>query len=445
MSSLHSALWLVVVAAFVLAWWLRRQRGRLRLLTTYVDALAAGEVPPPLPEPLGGALGNLQLRLSRVAAAEHARLDEARAAQRRLEDVLGGMIEGVLVIDSAGTVVLGNSRAEVLLDLPQGDLPLGRPLIELTRHPDLHELVRDVMGDGGVQRPFVRDIHLEGGKQMMLQVTATPMPATPNGLRSFILVFHDVSEMKRLERIRRDFVANVSHELRTPLAAIGGYAETLLGGALDDPLHARRFLAIIERHTVRLGRLVDDLLTLSDLELGRTELRRVAVQADGVVEATFEVLRNKAQQAGIALTRDVAPDAPALDADEDRLEQALVNLVDNAIKYTPSGGHVTVSAGAAVAPRMADGTIVAAADGLVEIAVADTGIGVPPEDLSRLTERFYRVDKARSRELGGTGLGLAIVKHIVQAHGGWMRIESELGKGTTVRLYLPRHQRDEEP
>jgi two-component system, OmpR family, phosphate regulon sensor histidine kinase PhoR len=353
------------------------------------------------------------------------------------------MIEGVLVIDAAGTVLLSNSRAEVLLDLPGSDLPLGRPLIELTRHPDLHQLVREVMSDGGAQRPFVRDLHLEGGKPLVLQVTATPMPPAPGGVRSFILVFHDVSETKRLERIRRDFVANVSHELRTPLAAIGGYAETLLGGALDDPQRARRFLGIIERHTVRLGRLVDDLLTLSDLELGRTELRRVALPADDVVETTFEVLRNKAVQAGIALTGEMAPDTPPLDADEDRLEQALVNLVDNAIKYTPRGGHVTVRARTAEAPRAVDGTAASPVDGFVEIAVSDTGIGVPAEDLPRLTERFYRVDKARSHELGGTGLGLAIVKHIVQAHGGWMRIESELGRGTTVHLYLPRFSRGE--
>jgi len=183
------------------------------------------------------------------------------------------------------------------------------------------------------------------------------------------------------------------------------------------------------------------LLTLSDLELGRTELVRVAVHAEAVVETTFEVLRNKAVHAGIALTREMVPDTPPLDADEDRIEQALVNLVDNAIKYTARGGHVRVSARAAEATRALDGAAGVAADGFVEIAVSDTGIGVPPEDLPRLTERFYRVDKARSRELGGTGLGLAIVKHIVQAHGGWMRIESELGRGTTVRLYLPRFER----
>jgi two-component system phosphate regulon sensor histidine kinase PhoR len=414
---------------------------RVRLLGRYAESLATGEPAPTLAPSLGGALGVLQRQLVRAAAAQRERLDTVRAEQRQFEEVLGGMIEGVLVIDAAGTVLLMNSRAQVLLDLPGTDLPLGKPLIELTRHPDLHQLVREVMHTSVMQGPFVRDLHLGGGAPLVLQVTATPMPVPSGGPRNFILVFHDVSDMKRLERIRRDFVANVSHELRTPLAAIGGYAETLLGGALDDPQRARRFLEIIERHTVRLGRLVDDLLTLSDLELGRAALRRVALHADDIVEATFEVLRQKANQAGIVLSSDVAPETPAVDADEDRLEQALVNLVDNAIKYTPRGGHVTVSARAVDVGRTPEGAILAAIDGFVEIAVADSGIGVPSDDLPRLTERFYRVDKARSRELGGTGLGLAIVKHIVQAHGGSLRIESELGHGTTVHLYLPRFNR----
>jgi two-component system, OmpR family, phosphate regulon sensor histidine kinase PhoR len=273
----------------------------------------------------------------------------------------------------------------------------------------------------------------------VLQVTATPVDAGPDAGRAFILVFHDITQLKRLERMRRDFVANVSHEVRTPLAAIAGYTETLLAGAVDDAQRARHFLGIIERHSERLGRLVNDLLTLSDLELGRTELRRTAVEAGVVIGAALEVLHGKAEQREVTLEEQIAPGLPALDADQDRLEQAVLNLVDNAIKYTPRGGRVTVRARALAADEVPEVLRRSDGPGFCELVVADTGVGVPPDDLPRLTERFYRVDKARSRELGGTGLGLAIVKHIVQAHGGALQIQSELGKGTTVRLVLPTH------
>ncbi len=432
--------WLLLAAAGGLGlaalWRWDRGRRRARTLMRFAAAVAEETDLPPLPPALRGSLGDWQQSLTEISAAQGERLRSVRTEERRLQAVLGGMVEGVLVIDGAGTVVLINRRAEQILDLAPGRYS-GRSLIELTRHPDLHELVQWVMSEGGLARPSAREIALDGSRQQVLRVTATPLSVTTDGGRAYILVFHDISELKRLERIRRDFVANVSHELRTPLAAIRGYTETLLGGALDDAERARRFLGIIERHTDRLGRLVDDLLTLSDLELGRTALRRAPVAAVSIAEATFEVLRHKAVSAGIALEQDIAPGTPKLDADEDRLEQAILNLVDNAIKYTPQGGRVTFSACAAPGARVPEGASVAEKASFIELSVTDTGVGVPPEDLPRLTERFYRVDKARSRELGGTGLGLAIVKHIVQAHGGWMRIESQVNRGTSVRLYLP--------
>jgi two-component system phosphate regulon sensor histidine kinase PhoR len=417
-------------------WLAARGLRRIRLLTRFAETLAADGELSPLPSPPSGDLGRLQTTLADMAHELRDRLARTRAQQRRLEAVLGGMVEGVIVIDAEGTVLLSNRRAQDLLELPPDDGYIGRSLIELTRHPDLHDLVHWVMEASETEPSTMREIALDGAQRHVLQVTATPIERAPEATRAFILVFHDISDLKRLERIRRDFVANVSHELRTPLAAIAGYTETLLGGALEDPEMARRFLGIIERHTERLGRLVDDLLVLSDLELGRTELRRGEVWAGDVIEATFEVLRPKAVPAGITLEQAVDEGAPALDADRDRLEQALLNLVDNAIKYTPQGGHVRVLArrlGREEVPDTQAGRLA----GFIEIAVTDTGVGVPPEDLPRLTERFYRVDKARSREMGGTGLGLAIVKHIVQAHGGWMGIESQLGRGTTVRLCLP--------
>jgi two-component system phosphate regulon sensor histidine kinase PhoR len=410
---------------------------RIRLLTRFAEAVAREGELTPLPPPPSGDLGRLQTTLADMAQELRDRLTRTRTQQHRLEAVLGGMVEGVIVIDAEGTVLLSNGRARDLLELPPDDGYIGRSLIELTRHPDLHDLVRWVMKAGEAESSTMREIELDGAQRHVLQVTATPIETAPEAIRVFVLVFHDISDMKRLERIRRDFVANVSHELRTPLAAIAGYTETLLGGALDDPEIAPRFLGIIERHTERLGRLVDDLLILSDLELGRTELSRSEVWAGDVIEATFEVLRPKAEPVGITLEQTVEEGTPQIDADRDRLEQALLNLVDNAIKYTPRGGRVHVIARLVRSGGPLPDSQPARPGGFIEISVADTGIGVPPEDLPRLTERFYRVDKARSREMGGTGLGLAIVKHIVQAHGGWMGIESQLGRGTTVRLYFP--------
>jgi two-component system phosphate regulon sensor histidine kinase PhoR len=244
----------------------------------------------------------------------------------------------------------------------------------------------------------------------------------------FVLVLHDVTELRRLEVIRRDFVANVSHELRTPLTAIKGYAETLLGSAGDDRETARRFLAIIDRHSERLGRLIDDLLTLSDLELGRTPMRLNAVTVGSAVDDVLQIFAKPVARAGVRVEAQVATSLPPVHADGDRLRQVLINLVDNAIKYTAVGGQVLVRAMPAAGTEHA---------GMVEIAIEDSGIGIPAQDLPRLTERFFRVDKARSRELGGTGLGLAIVKHIVQAHGGSLAISSALGQGTTVRVFFP--------
>jgi two-component system phosphate regulon sensor histidine kinase PhoR len=237
------------------------------------------------------------------------------------------------------------------------------------------------------------------------------------------MVLHDITELRRLERVRTEFVANLSHELRTPLTAIRGYLETLLEGGLDERDNARRFLEIVFRHTERLGRLLDDLMDLSNIELGKVTLEVEPTDLREALEPVLAIMRPRAEAKGITLSLDVAPDLPPVRADRDRLSQVLINLVDNAVKFTAEGGRVSVTA--------------AALDKMVEVAVADTGAGIPSTDLPRITERFYRVDKARSRELGGTGLGLAIVKHLVLAHGGELKIDSELGKGTTVRFTLP--------
>jgi two-component system phosphate regulon sensor histidine kinase PhoR len=348
------------------------------------------------------------------------------------------MVEGVLVLDRDGEIRLSNRCAERLFGNASEASLVGRPLMSVSRDPDLQELVREVMRED-MPRPSRREITLEGPGGESLQVSATAI-GTPDSARLYILVFHDITELKKLEATRRDFVANVSHELRTPLTAIRGYAETLQSGALADVGVSQRFVEVIARHSERLSRLIDDLLTLSDLELGRTEIQLAPMSLDGAVAAAVELVREKAEQGRVRLEHEVASNTPMVLADPDRIEQLLVNLVDNAVKYTPEGGSVTVHAEANAGPNGAESAAAETPNGeskWVELKIVDTGIGIPKSELPRLTERFYRVDKARSRALGGTGLGLAIVKHIVQAHGGALKIDSDFGKGTCVFVYLP--------
>jgi len=411
---------------------------RLAHLSEFAYAVAQG-LPPPALRPAGNdTLTRLETQLLVMSDSLRAQLSAAREEKGKLEAVLRGMIEGVLVVDRAGVIQLSNQRADWLFRAAGPETLVGQPLIDVSRDPDLQDLVRTAMR-GDTTRALVREITLEGVGRENLQVTATPLDEPGGSPRLFILVFHDTTELKRLEATRRDFVANVSHELRTPLTAIRGYAETLRSGAIDEPKLAAKFVAVIERHSERLGRLIDDLLALSDLELGRTEMQRVAMALAPAVDAAVDVVREKAERGHVDIIRELPGDLPPVDADPDRIEQVLVNLIDNAVKYTPPGGRVTISAAVVDAGgnNGSPGALDSGDRSWVEICIADTGIGVPKHDLPRLTERFYRVDKARSRELGGTGLGLAIVKHIVQAHEGSLRIESDVGRGTRVYVQFP--------
>jgi len=413
---------LAVVPAVVSS---RRTARRIRRLEQFAGSLAAGEPPPYLAAERADHLGRLEARLGEMGHRVAATIAELRVEQERLEAILRGMVEGVLVTDLSGGVVLMNKRARDLLGITSDVATRGQPLVELTRDPVLGELIRELAAGAAIAS---HDVTLGGGSGPVLQVNGARLRGADERPFGFVLVLHDVTELRRLEVIRRDFVANVSHELRTPLTAIKGYAETLLGPAGDDRETARKFLGVIDRHSERLGRLINDLLTLSDLELGRTPLRLVPVAVGVAIDDVLQIFAEPVQRAQVHLRAEVEPGLPAVLADGDRLRQVLINLVDNAIKYTPGGGQVVVRAVSAGAGEHL---------GMVEIAVEDTGIGIPAQDLPRLTERFFRVDKARSRELGGTGLGLAIVKHIVQAHGGSLAISSALGQGTTVRVYFP--------
>jgi len=367
-------------------------------------------------------IGTLGRSLNVMAGRLREKIGDLEREQAKAKAVLDAMVEGVIATDGHDHIILINERARRIFGLGTARVER-RPLLEVVRNVNLHDVLvagRDAM-DGGV---VSREVRLAEPADRVLQVHAVGLKF-PGDERGVVVILHDITELRRLEQVRTEFVANVSHELRTPLTAIQGYLETLLDGALEEREHARKFLEIVFRHTERLGRLTDDLTDLSNIELGKVSLRLEPTSVAEIADSVVTIISPRASGGQVKVEARLPVDLPEVLADRDRLSQILINLVDNAVKYTPKGGQVTV-----------EGRVDPA--GMVEVTVRDTGVGIPKADLPRLTERFYRVDKARSRDLGGTGLGLAIVKHLVLAHGGELDIESELWKGTTVRFTLPR-------
>ena len=353
----------------------------------------------------------------REAQTLRSRVQELEASRSQMEGILQSMREGVVVVDPAGNLLLINQAAREILGLGPGIGP-GRSFAECVRHPDLQELVRQVLQ---TQEPQVRELILYSPVECFLQVQASSCRYPPAGSCALV-VFHDVTHFKKLEQVRRDFVANVSHELKTPLTAIRAAAETLLDGAIQDADYGRVFLETISEETTRLHRLVDDLLTLARVESRQTALNKERVPVGLFLEELTARYRPLAKTHGVSLELEQTPEVSLL-ADRSQLAQAVSNLLENAIKYNRPDGRVVVRA------RESDGTLV--------LEVEDTGIGIPPEDMPRIFERFYRVDKARSRETGGTGLGLSIVKHVAEVHGGSVEVESRPGSGSRFTLILP--------
>jgi two-component system phosphate regulon sensor histidine kinase PhoR len=364
----------------------------------------------------------------KFAALQGRRTAEIETSQRRQQQtnvdakaqqqvLFNSMIEGLLLLDRTQKIYLANRSFKNLFGLKM-ELR-GKTILEALRLHELDDLVKRVQAEGQV---FDYELKLPDLSERWLRVNAAFISNSAGEREGTILVFHDLTRLKQLERTREEFVANVSHELRTPLSLIKGYVETLLDGARNNPEVAERFLKIIERNTHRLDLLIQDLLTISALESGRMKLNLQPVELRPLVGKVFADIHSKAENKNVSLLNEL-PEFTA-SADVNRLDQVLANLVDNAIKYGRTQGSVRVGG------KKLD-------DGRLEIFVQDDGPGIPPESLDRVFERFYRVDKARSRDQGGTGLGLSIVKHIVQAHGGEVRVESEPGKGATFFFTLP--------
>ncbi len=359
----------------------------------------------------------LRDQLVDLVSCSEERLQALESERAKIGAVLDSMVEGVIALDHQGLVILMNPSARRILDLGQESVK-GHSLLEVIRNRGLADLVELCQ----TLEPHVqcrREVELQLPVHRILEVKAMPLPDA----QGIVLVLQDISELRRLEQVRAEFVANVSHEIRTPLTAIIGYLETLLDEPRAEPATHRRFLEVAHTHADRLRRLINDLLSLSDIETGKIMLHAGSVGLRDFVNDISSMFEKEAVKKKIVLQNDVSADAVVW-ADRDRLSQIFVNLVDNAIKYTPAGGTIFFKA-------------FERNNGHVRFQVVDTGQGIPPSDLPRITERFYRVDKARSREMGGTGLGLAIVKHLVQLHGGSLRIESECGKGTTIEIELP--------
>jgi two-component system phosphate regulon sensor histidine kinase PhoR len=350
---------------------------------------------------------------------ERTQSPESFAVSSLFEATMGSMREGLLVVNKDMRVVASNPAAYKLFS-PSVPRLKSQRLTELTRNPAIYSAFLD--GLKGVERSGVK-VETHGPERQVFDLRVVPIGgANGNGAEGALGVFFDITRMERLELVRQEFLSNVSHELRTPLTAIIAFVETLETGAMEDPESSQRFLAIIRKNASRMHALIDDILELTAIEGGNVQLRAAPVELHALVNEVCASLAAKASAQGVALVNEIGPDV-VVHADARRLEQMLTNLIDNGIKFSPEGGTVTIKHEAGERDA---------------ILVEDNGDGIPAQHLERLFERFYRVDRARSRDMGGTGLGLAIVKHLALLHGGEVTVESELGKGTTFTIHLPK-------
>jgi two-component system, OmpR family, phosphate regulon sensor histidine kinase PhoR len=401
---------------------------RIARLKDFSVRVARGDFRPLETEQPKDELTELAFSLNETASRLEGTIQTLTDERNRSGAILRSMVEGVAVIDAREHIVFCNAAFASILNLNASTCE-GKPLLEVIRNRELLASVRQALAEREIVRT---DVTVGMISQRNFAVTVAPVerlepvpgaPPMPERRPGAVMVLHDISELRRLERVRQDFVANVSHEFRTPLTAIQGFAETLLAGALEDEDHNRRFVEIIRDHALRLNRLTNDLLRLARIEAGKLELDRRPVSIDVLFESCSATSTMKASQRQLTMKIHCADNLPPVLGDASLLREVLQNLLDNAVQYTPPGGQIEVA--------------VEVQNGEAVITVADTGIGIPLADQERIFERFYRVDAARSREVGGTGLGLSISKHIIEAHGGRIWVESDVGQGSRFHFSIP--------
>ena len=389
-------------------------------LAAFTGKVRTGDVSGALRIESRDELEQLSNNINEIVTVLQEKIRTADGEKRKLESLFSGMSEGVMVLDAGNRIESINRGMEAMTGRPRGEV-IGKTLLEAFRNIELHDALERFRER---KETICEEIGLRADRPVMMDVTISAVAGEAGGDRKTMLVFHDVTRLKKLERIRTDFVANVTHEIRTPLTAIIGFTETLQRGAFENPETARKFLRTIRENAERLNRLVDDLLTLSGLELGEAKLHLEGVRIEEALDQVLAVVEARAGEKGLTIRKEFAGELPLIRADRDRLAQILINILDNAIKFTPVGGTIAIT----ISPGEED---------FLTVRIADTGVGIPKGEIPRLGERFYRADRTRSREQGGTGLGLSIVKHLMTAHGGRVIIDSALGHGTTISLHFP--------
>ena len=438
MAKLHQDLALAFGIAFLIAvalsMWLAHSLTKpLSEIVVAAQRLAKGDHAVRIRTGARDEVGLLADTFNHMTDQLRSKIDELSEDRSQLLAMLTSMVEGVMVLDRRGRVLQINPALERMFDVTRMEAR-GHPCSDVFRHPQLDTLVSAVLTKRTNQEDEIL-LHPSGRR---LHIEASVTESYGENDACAILVFHDMTELRRLEMVRKDFVANVSHELRTPLTSIKGYIEALLDGAKDDPKTSTQFLNIILKQSDRLNLILEDLLQLSKIESGQVQFKREPLHIQGVIERTLAVIKPLADKKRHRLVSFVENNLPSVLGDEDRLIQILSNLLDNAVKYTPENGTITVAAHP-VSDDAEQPAIVTA----VELSVTDTGMGIPEMERPRVFERFYRVDKARSRELGGTGLGLAIVKHIVEGLGGRVWAEANAPTGSRFVVRLPVQQIDQ--